>query len=283
MEQETQETIEVKEEPKETKTEEKPEGWDQVELTPEQQKRFNRLYGQVKGFERTIKDYEKIMREQSELLDKLDKNQNVIVNHLQETDFVKTEKMLKEQRKEAFNKGDLETYDDLTDKINDIKIQKKLSEKEVKEPRKKVTSGEDFVNRGIQKGTISEEDLEVYRAWASETDENGNLLRPWVNAADFRSRDAVMEGSAVFNKSSFVNKPFADKLKEIDRRMGIENQRATGGVLPGGNLTRGKSTNTIKLSPQEEHIALKTRFAGPGKSSQEHIEAYRKQIAKMRG
>ena len=107
------------------------------------------------------------------------------------------------------------------------------------------------------------------------------------SGAHFRrpiARAAAIEGQAVFNNPSFASKPFAEKLREIDRRMGVANKQATGSnVLSGGNLTRGNRANTIKLTPYQEKIAVKTKFAGPGKSSQEHLEAYKAQIAATRG
>lgn len=265
---------------------EKPEGWERAEFTEDQQKRFNRVYKEMKGYQSEAYELRKIAQDQSLAIEELRKNQNQVISHIQENDFAKTENQLKDQRRAAYDAGNLALVDEINDRLADIKIEKKLSgtkQKEQPQPQPRGFGAGDAVNNAVKMGVISSNDAEVYREWAGETDENGNLLRPWVNEYDHRNNHAAIEGKAVFTNPAFVDKPFSEKLKEIDKRMGIKmKQSASSGVMGGGNLTREKNISTVKLSPEIERIAIRSQFAGRGKSPQEHIEAYRKQVLEVR-
>lgn len=256
------------------------EGKNFVEFSPEQLKRINSLTKESKSWERKFNELDRIAREQYEVINELRNGQTTIVKHLQEKDFTNVEATLKDQRKAAYDRGDLNEVDNINDKLNEIRIRKLVPEKT---PHQQRMSPQDAVNYSVQRGDISPQDADVYKAWANEADEYGNLKRPWVNAGDMRNQAAATEGRAVFSNPSFQNKSFAEKLKEIDRRMGIQNQQAVSNVMPSGNLTRPNKANTVRLSPYQEQVAVKTRFAGPNKSREEHIEAYRKQVLEVRG
>lgn len=258
-----------------------------VEFTPEQQKRFNDVRKIAGKAEREAAQLREIAQQQYEVIEQLRQGQTQIVNHLQESDFSKAEGALKAQRQEAYNRGDLPAVDEINDKLHDMKLQRRIAELQVKQQpqvQQRGFNAGDAVNNAVQSGAITPSDAEVYRAWANEQDEYGNLKRPWVNEYDGRNKAAAIEGKAVFSNPALSNKPFAEKLKEIDRRMGVVNQQAGGSnVLPAGNLTRTAKSNTVKLTPYQEQVAVKTRFAGPGKTSQDHIEAYRAQVAAIKG
>lgn len=269
----------------------KPEGWDQAEFNPEQLKRFNRVYKEMKDYQRETSDLRAVAKQQFEIIEELRQGQSKIVNYLQEDDYQKAENTLKSQRKEAYDRGDLNTVDEINDRLADIKIQKKLSAQQqvqqVKQPQPiqyRGVDGDDIVNRAVQAGAITPSDADIYKSWQSETDVNGNPLRPWINESDPRNIAAATEGRAVFNNPAFKNKSFAEKLREIDRRMGTSNNNfSSQGVLQSSNLTRTQKSPTVKLTQNQEHIALRTQFAGRGKTPQEHIEAYRKQVAELKG
>jgi hypothetical protein len=281
---------EVKETTETVKTETKQEGWDQVDFTPEQQKRFDKVYRDLKTYQKETYELRDIAKQQSDLINQLSVGQTQIISHLQNDDFSKAESSLKIQRKEAYDRGDLSTVDDINDKLSDLKIQKKLSDLETKKQTiqqnmqpKQSSGGDDIVSRAASSGYITTDDAAVYRAWANETDEYGNLKRPWVNQNDHRNMAAAVEGRAVFTNPNYANKAFVDKLNEIDKRMGVVNKQSSSNVLSGGNLTIGTKSSTVKLTPYQERVAIKTQFAGKGKSSQEHIEAWKKQLTEQKG
>lgn len=277
------------EQPQEAVPQGKPEnpadGYDQVELTPAQQKRFDRIYGQMKHQDRTLKEYDGVFRAQQERIEELMRGQHQIVGHLQEQDFSNAEVQLKQQRKAMRDAGNWDAVDEIDDRLLDIRAKKIAAQSQPKPQQQPVRQQQQqqaqpegiVIERAVESGYITHDDADMYRAWSNETDEYGNLKRPWVQPNDQRFRAATAEGKAVFSNMAFDRRPFADKLAEIDRRMGLQQRGNTQQVM-GANLTRGGNTGkvSVKLSAMEEKIAIGTRFAGPGKSDADHIEAYRK-------
>lgn len=272
-----------------SETTSQPEGFEPVEFNQEQLARVNRIYGNMKRYESKFKEQSEANQILAERLAELQNNQTQVVQHLQDTNFQDAELRLSQERTEAWNAGDVTRFNAANDKIAEIKAQKiaqdilqKNQPKQQQAPRQQMgVSGEDVVQRAVQNGDILAEDANVYKAWASETDAYGNLKRPWVNASDVRNQAATSEGKVVFSNPTFANKPFAEKLREIDRRMGMTQQQGNNqSVLPGGNLTPARKANTVKLSPDIERVAVMTKFAGPGKTDDEHKEAYRQAVLK---
>lgn len=264
------------------------EGKNFVDFTPEQLKRVNTLTKKASSAEQRVTQAMEVLRQQSELINELRNGQTQIVNHLQTTNYADAEAQLKVQRKTAYDRGDLDAVDAANDRLADIKIARKTAEMQAKtqpkqQPAQQPTFAQDPVEMAVQKGEMSRSDADAFRAWETETDQNGNLVRPWTLQHDGRNAAAGAEGRAVFSNPVYQNKPFAERLKEIDRRMGVSNQKVQQGVMPAGNLTGNSKTSNIRLSTNQENIAVKTKFAGPNKSNADHIEAYRKEVMAFRG
>lgn len=66
---------------------------------------------------------------------------------------------------------------------------------------------------------------------------------------------------------------------EVDRIMGTK-QNGGGQTVMGGGLNATGKRSTIKLTPAQERIAVKTKFGAKhgAKSDSDYIAAYRKQI-----
>lgn len=265
-----------------------PEGFEPVEFNQEQLARVNRIYGNMKRYESKFKEQSEANQILAERLAEIQNNQTQVVQHLQAADFQDAESRLSQERQDAWNAGDVNRYNAANDKLIEIKAQKIAQETLNKnQPRQQPqrpqqgVNGDDIVQRAVASGDILSEDANVYKSWANETDAYGNLKRPWVNGSDMRNPAAASEGKAVFNNPAFANKPFAEKLREIDRRMGLATQQGNNqSVLPGGNLTPARKANNVKLSPDIERVAVMTKFAGPGKTDAEHIEAWKQSVAK---
>lgn len=274
-------------------TNDKPAGFDPIDVktaTPEQiEARLNRLYGNMKRFE----GGEKQQRELNEALVReittIRQGQSELVSHLQNADYQDAEARLASQRTDAWNRGDFEGFNAANDKINDIKIKKNLAEATKTQPRQQPAqqgvNGNQVVERAASQGVMTPDEVNVTKAWMEETDQTGNFKRPWASdTSDPKNYAAALEAQAVFNSPLYANKPMAEKLREVDRRMGIQQQPVRSNVLPAGNLTNGVRTNTIKLDPAIEKIAIRTKFGGPkAKSDQDHIDAWKKAVAKSKG
>jgi len=270
-------------------TSDRPEGFDPVDVrtaTPEQiEARINRLYGNVKKNEKEARE----ARMANEILiarfQELANNQQQIVTHLHETNYQEAENTLRQQQREAWDKGDLNGYHAATEKLIEVKAEKAAAKRDAQQQKPnenktqiadRAVSATDAINMSDQSREINANEANIYRAWASETDPYGNPKRPWVNETDIRNSTAAFEGRAVFNNPAFANKSFAEKLREVDRRMGLQTQPQQGSnVLPSGNLTGQRKTSNVKLSLMEETIAVKTKFGGSkAKSDEDHKQAY---------
>lgn len=267
----------------------KPEGWDQVDLTPEQQKRFNRVYGQVKNLERGLSDKDQLLKQQFDLINELKQGQTQIVSHIQNNDYERAEAQLKAQINNAYQSGDMDAFTDANTRLTEIRMERKAAERAPRtETQQQVQPSQDYVeinsiDEAVDYGVISKPEAAFYSSWQAQTDPDGEPLRPWTNKNHPYFRMAELEGQAVFNNPQYARLPLSAKLAEVDRRMGIMNTKPQQTVLPGGNLTPRNRPSTIKLSPFQEQLAVKTKFAGPGKSSADHMEAYRKQIQETKG
>lgn len=287
------ETQEVSRETTQETTEDqesKPSGFDRVEFTPEQKQRVDRIYGNMKRYENDSKEQRALNERLVQTLTDLQQSQHQIVNHLQVSDFQEAEGRLSSERDAAWGRGDINAYNTANDKLNEIKVQKLLSDREKRtQPRQQPVpqkpsgvNGDRIVNDGLERSTVTNVEANIAKSWMVETDPSGNLKRPWTNESDPRNYAAALEGQAVFNSPQWADKPIADKLREIDRRMGTQNVQAGQNVLPAGHLTRPSQNNNIKLSPEIEKIAIKTKFGGPkAKSDQDHIDAWKKAVLKQ--
>lgn len=262
----------------------KPEGFEPVEFTPEQKKRVDRLYGNMKRYEAQFREQVELNQRLVGEFQKFQEDQSRIVAHLQNADYQKAETEIKAQKREALQKGDMDTYDALNDRLIEINVAKKTADKPKSKTQeefiygKGAISGSDVIERAVQQGAVTQDEADIYRSWQSETDEAGNIKRPWANSGDVRNSAAAIEGRAVFSNPAFQNKSFAEKLREIDRRMGIANQSQpkNPSVLPPGNLTRGNQNSKVAVSDYEARVAIRTKFGGPkAKSDADHVEAWK--------
>lgn len=269
---------------------EKPAGFDRVEFTPEQKARVDRIYGNMKRYESDAKELREYNQRLIDTVNQLAQGQQQIVSHLQGSDFQEAEARLAADRDAAWAKGDVNAFNTANDKLHEIKTQRLLAAQQTKtqpqQPQLQKPNGIDgerIVNASLEKGSIDPTEANIARSWMMQADTTGNLLRPWTQPNHPNNYAAAKEADAVFNSPMFADKSMADKLREVDRRMGIQTQQQNGqNVLPAGNLTRGKQTNNIKLDPKIADIAVKTKFAGrdPKLTSQDHINAWQKAVAK---
>lgn len=269
-------------------TEAKPAGFDPVEFTPAQLERFNRVYGNMKRYEGKFKEQEQANHILADQLRQVMDGQQQIVSHLQVSDFQEAEGRLAADRDAAWTKGDVNAFNAANDKLHEIKTQRLLAAQQQKnQPKPQVqqqrgVDGERIVNGALDKGSLDSAEANIARSWMAETDQSGSLKRPWTQQTDPRNYSAALEAQAVFNSPLYADKSMVDKLREVDRRMGIQTQQQGGqSVLPAGNLTRPSKTNNIKLSPEIEKLAIRTKFGGPkAKSDQDHIEAWKRAVTK---
>jgi len=266
-------------------TEGKPEGYDPVDpstATPEQiQQRIDYLYRQVKDNERDKRDSRKILAEQSRLISELTNGMGTVVNHLQDKNFADSESQLVTLRQQAFERGDAKAYDEINDKLMDIKLNKKLTatqrqaiqSQNQNQPQQQFNNAAEIAQRSVQDGELDPNDARLIATWQDERDESGTPLRPWAYSSSPLHIQAAREAAAVWNNPRFATTE--QKIAEIDRRMGVAKRTVSSNVM-GANLTNGKKSNKVTLTPKQQEIAL--RMGGPKKSDADKLAWYQKQV-----
>lgn len=239
------------------------------------EERFDYLYRQVKQNDRTLQEYRRVASEQSKIIAELTNGVGAVVNHLQDKAFTDTEATLTQKMNSAFEGGDTKGYQDAQAKLIELQVEKKFASKQRQVPQKQ--EAPDPVKQAVAEGNLSQEEAYTIDAWQSEARE-GMPLRPWATIGHPDYERAYAETIAVMSNRNLASVSMKEKLEEVDRRMGLKN--TTKNTVMGGNLTNNRKNNKITLSAEAQKIAIRTKFAGPGKSDSEHLAAYLKQIQK---
>lgn len=259
-------------------TSSRPAGYDPVDpvtASPEEvQQRINYLYRQVREGQKETNHYKTMMAQK---IDELVGGLGTVVNHIQDKTFSDTEASLTQQIRTAFESGDVNAMLAAQTKLTDLKVEQKIG-KHLPQKQQQVQQPQ---YQQYEESSLSPQDEAVVSAWQDETDESGTPLRPWAKnrgteaKPDTQYLAALAEAAAVINSPRFANLSMAEKMAEVDRRMGVKsNPRQS---VMGGSLTNGRKSAKINLSPEAERIAVRMKFGGPNaKSDADHISAYLK-------
>ena len=214
--------------------------WNKVELTPEQQRRFNRLYAQVKTQERVQGE---IIDQNRKLLEKLEayENENKTTKHVSQLEQLKT------TRREALMAGDLVKADELDEQIFELRSAKP----KVVEPK---TAEETYELQPEVKARVVE--------WANETSDDGEMLRPFILVGHPKHRACMTIIESVLQDEALYGKDVEDYVKAVDKALianGIMKtktkvQAAPSPVLESSTQPPG-GRQVQKLSFEEQHVA----------------------------
>lgn len=264
-------------------------GYERVEFTPDQQKRFDRLYGQVKAQDRKFTEALDVMRQQSEVIEQLKNGVGNVVNHINAQDANNSEHAAREEADAAFKRGDSRAYLSAMEKVAQLSAQKIVQQtlrqqQQARQPQQQVNSAKDVANRAVQQGYLAPSDESAFEAWQEEKDASGNPVRPWAKreTAGESFDSALMRSASVFSDPRFRNSTIEQKLSEVDRIMGTQKQTPQQNVM-GANLTSKTKTNNVKVSPEMEKVLNHLRPRGSkAKDSPDPIAWYREQAVKAK-
>ncbi len=282
----------------ETKTEQS----EKVVFTPEQQEKFDNIYRQLKGSDKNNKQlrselnqFRMIAEQQYKAIEDLTKSQNQIVGHLQERDLNAAEASIKAEIKAAFLEGDNDKWIAASEKLADLKAESafrkaKLAEQNAlakqqqqqQQQQWQPRNASEIAQRAEANGSIASEEKQFVDAWQKEKDENGELLRPWAYADHPKFQQAVSEARLVFDDPDNAGMGIQQKLDEVDRKMRLKKQQSPSQNVLGGNLTSGKKSVKIQLSPEQIQMAKRLRVAGTKASDEDHIRRYAQQLERMK-
>lgn len=243
-----------------------------------------------------------IASDQSRKIEELTSNVSAVVDHVQGNSFQSAEAQILTQLKDANAKGDTDAFLELNSKLTEVKAkkvaweerqreqktkqkEKPKQEEQIQQPR--IYSADEALQFAVESGDLTQNEGNAFKSWMDEKDENNRPVRPWAYTQDplhpsKEYQDALAELRSVFGSTRYENLDLAQKLTEIDRRMGIARNSGSQVVL-GGNLTTARKSSKLSLTPEMETVAKRIKLAGPGKSDAEQLEAYRIQLATTKG
>ena len=242
-------------------------------------------------YEGRLSERDNLLAQQAKIIEELQSGVGMVVDHLQDKSLNDAESRIMERLETAHEAGDTKAY--LAAQRDLIKLENKktlLEERKAAAPKQErqvqqqlPRNASSVANDAATEGAISSEDAVMIKAAQDETDDYGNLLRPWAHASTADPKDdpefirSVVNAQVIWQNPKF--RTTEQKIAELDRIMGTRKTSAGQSVM-GGSLTSQRRNGKITLTPNQERIAVRTKFGGSkAKSDSDHIEAYRKQVA----
>lgn len=240
-EQEVEQEVEVQEEQTENKG-----GTDFVEFQDDAtEKRFKRVYGNMKEYER---QNQQLVRDQKAALQKIEVLSGQLEGLMQDSTEQRLE-TLRAEKAAAYESGEIEKVLDIDEKILDAREKAKPAEPTAAEP--------DPEPEGL-----SPELQVAINSWSNEVGEDGNYLRPWSHPTHPLYGKAVPVAQTVLEDPDMVGSDTKEFLAEIDRRVtklfDLGTPKQQGPTVLGGDrsVTPGKGTGT-KLTDDQKQIAAR--------------------------
>jgi hypothetical protein len=270
----------------------KPTGYDPVDLStlPDEirkplEDRINYLYRQTKTNEKAVREYRSVTADQSKLIDELRQNVGQVVHHIQTEQTSEKEAQLQAEMEKAFSEGDIKAFTKAQTALVSFHAKQNAPKQEVRQNLgQPAQNARQVAQEAVQDGEISHQDAQYMEAWAAETDERGQSIRPWTVNPDPNFPDPDFVKAAMLADQFYQKNPGAtiqQVTSFVDQKMGVKRNAAQ--TVMGGNLTTPRKSARVNITPKQQEIAVRTKFGGPGKSDAEHIEAYRKQIESTKG
>ena len=220
------------EQPKTPKTLPEDQEWNKVELTPEAQKRFNRLYAQVKSQERIQNE---IIEQNRKLMDKLETYET----KTKTTEHVSKLEQLKAERREYLMSGDLAKADELDEQIFELRSNKP------KAPEPKTAE---------QAYELQPEVKERVVEWANEVDDTGEMLRPFILVGHPKHKTSMAIIESVLQDEALYGKDVEDYVKAVDKAL-IAN-----GIMKAKRKTEPSVVLESSQRPSAGKVATKLSF-----------------------
>src|SRR6266498_3233324 len=184
------------------------EQWEYVELSPEGQKRFNRVYGALKHHQALN---EQLLNDQIILADKLDKLEKRVTSG----EGASTEAQLKGAKVAALVGGDYQRVIEIDDALLELKMRAHQQQNMPQQP------GGPSELPATQNYSLDEATKVLLDEWGRERGADGDLLRPWVDPRHPLHEKANRAHQLVMADPMTAFAPIGDVLDSIDRYMGV--------------------------------------------------------------
>lgn len=255
----------VVEQPNAAETQGKPgEGREHVEMPPEIQDRFNRLYRQVKAQD------EKFLL-QAKHTEKLTKDLTATRQELEAEKSRDAISSLRGQIKEARENGDDDKVERLREQLTELQAEAKVQEKlRTLQPKPEEKAAD------TAPVDLSRADTNLIVRWANETDPDGNFVRPWTQGTNARVDEASAYLAKILADPEHDDLTMPEKLDMVDKKFGVKktgaDRRGSGPQVAGADLTGAGAALKNGLKDEEKRIAHKL-FPHLGKADAEKAYA----------
>jgi hypothetical protein len=243
------------------------ERWDHIDLTPEAQKRFNRVYGALKHHQALG---EQLLQDNVLLAERLERLEHKVTAGQEAT----TEGQLKAAKAAALSAQDYSRVVEIDDALLDLKTR-------ALQPSPAVSP---TIATAPEHYQLDETSRAVLDDWSRELGADGSPLRPWVNSNHPLHEKANRAHGLVMADPMTAFADISIVLDAIDRYMGVD-KRPTAAAptaaarpakhaafMAGDNPPKSKSPQP-QLTAQQIHVA-KRMFRG----SPDAVERYRKAL-----
>lgn len=222
--------------------------------------RFKRLYGNLKAVER---DKQALFEANQRLIERMESLE-------QQTATKQTTDQMAELRNayaQAQMSADYNRAAEILEQMADLKAAAKENKVRIAPP--KPTEPELDLSQQEQAAVV---------AWAAQTDEDGQPLRPWANPAHpkFARFQGALRG--VTDDPDFTGAALSKILGEVDRMMGAPTQaRGAAAVLTSSPESAIKAPRAVALTDQEKRVAQKMfRDTGIAKTDEDAHNLFRR-------
>lgn len=217
---------------------------------PKVMDRINDLYGQVKksdAAKQMLAEHNRIMEEKlAEYVDKVNK----LERNTKDSASDKIETELKAKLRTAREEHDLDTIEQIEDKLLDLRLEKRIAPKAVEQTALKQNPVQQQVDQRLVHNALYIENV------SNEKDAQGNLVRPYLFDWHPDNKKAVDLFNSIPKEFEAAGKQADIKtlIEAIDERMRGKKSKQNVSVLS-GNDDDIPERQTVKLTQQEIYIA----------------------------
>ncbi len=218
------------------------EGRKQVDLNAEQQGRFNNLYRQVKGQDRTLDK----MREHNEALQaRLDSLEQTNTDAVHDNTVAGIQTRIQQANEE----GNFEAVPGLITEMVALETKKQMP-KPIAQPVKEAS-------------LVSDNDKTLISNWQDETNTDGSFKRPWAKPGDPMFNHVQQMVGAVYDHPTFVDATLAQVLERVDqiivaqsaKKAPVQKQAPAQAAVSRSDTSYRPGANNASLTGEEKRVA----------------------------
>ena len=247
----------------------KGERWNHTDLSPEQQMRFNRIYGQMKRGQAV---QEQLLKDNKALFEKISKLEASMTDNEVEGAM----RALKKARSAAITSMDADRLEEVDAEIEKLREKHQEAKKQQEEDNKKKQAEMEKVENDY---ALPASTQEAIQKWVLEKDDEGNFIRPFADPQHPQHRKFARIVNQVLTDdeaSSMTEKEIFEAVDTALEAFGLTKKRnkpaskeVLPNVLPG--LSSSKSREEAKPLSETERFVARKMFPNDPEAEKKYI------------